>query len=227
MIDGVVASEGLLNVKKNHSLTLMPMVDQVTRAVGVLPNEIDRIVVAQGPGSYTGLRIGVTTAKTLAYTLNKELVGISSLATLAGNAYESEQVIVPLFDARRQNVYAGAYRYQKGKLVLLKADTHIAISDLLNEMKQYENVLFLGDAKKFEEEILAEMPQAVVNQNPNWDIPHGGVLAMIGSVAEPTDNIHGFLPHYLKRVEAEERWLEKIGHPEGLANEDQNYVEKI
>ncbi|WP_419349001.1 tRNA (adenosine(37)-N6)-threonylcarbamoyltransferase complex dimerization subunit type 1 TsaB, partial [Acinetobacter baumannii] len=73
---------------------------------------IDRFVVAQGPGSYTGLRIAVTTAKSFAWTMGKELVGISSLALLAGNVQETTALIVPLFDARRDNVFAGVYQWQ-------------------------------------------------------------------------------------------------------------------
>ncbi|NSS17968.1 tRNA (adenosine(37)-N6)-threonylcarbamoyltransferase complex dimerization subunit type 1 TsaB, partial [Enterococcus faecalis] len=72
-------------VKRNHSLTLMPAIDYLMSQLNLAPTAIDRFVVAEGPGSYTGLRLGVTTAKTLAYTLKKELVGISSLQTLAAN----------------------------------------------------------------------------------------------------------------------------------------------
>lgn len=74
-------------VNKNHSKTLMPAIETLMKELELTPQELDRIVVAQGPGSYTGLRIGVTTAKTLANTLKTELVGISSLKTIAGNCY--------------------------------------------------------------------------------------------------------------------------------------------
>ena len=98
-----------VNVKKNHSINLMPAIDFLMNSVDLKPADLDRIVVAQGPGSYTGLRVAVATAKTLAYALGIELVGVSSLYALAA-ATEFSGMIVPVMDARRNNVYAGFYR---------------------------------------------------------------------------------------------------------------------
>lgn len=81
--DDTVLGQIQINKQKNHSVSLMPAIDQLFSALGLTPTAIDRIAVSDGPGSYTGLRIGVTTAKTLAYTLGKELVGISSLQAIA------------------------------------------------------------------------------------------------------------------------------------------------
>ena len=98
-----------LNRKMNHSLTLMPAIESVMQASGLEPADLDRIVVAKGPGSYTGIRIAVTTAKTLAETLKIELTTVSSLAVIAGNIH-TDKLIIPMMDARRNNVYASAYR---------------------------------------------------------------------------------------------------------------------
>ena len=98
-----------VNIKKNHSITLMPAIDFLMASVDLQPSDLDRIVVAQGPGSYTGLRVAVATAKTLAYTLNIELVGVSSLYALAAAA-DLDGLVVPIMDARRNNVYAGFYK---------------------------------------------------------------------------------------------------------------------
>ncbi|MBP2855671.1 tRNA (adenosine(37)-N6)-threonylcarbamoyltransferase complex dimerization subunit type 1 TsaB, partial [Acinetobacter baumannii] len=115
---GVVEDEQILgqiqtNIKRNHSVTLMPAIDQLFADLQISPKDIDRIAVSDGPGSYTGLRIGVTTAKTIAYTLDKELVGVSSLKTIAANCIGVDKIIVSMFDARRKNVYAGAYRWKE------------------------------------------------------------------------------------------------------------------
>lgn len=104
---GVVEDEQILgqiqtNIKRNHSVTLMPAIDQLFADLQISPKDIDRIAVSDGPGSYTGLRIGVTTAKTIAYTLDKELVGVSSLKTIAANCIGVDNIIVPMFDARRK-----------------------------------------------------------------------------------------------------------------------------
>ena len=208
-------------VNKNHSQTLMPAIQTLMSDLVMQPKELERIVVAQGPGSYTGLRIGVTTAKTLADTLNIELVGISSLKVLAANCINQTGWIVPLFDARRKNVYAGAYEWQAGKLVNVLEDQHIALADLLAKLAG-QSVYFVGeDVHKFTEDIHAVLPDAQCNRVLTWDYPNGATLATLGLEAEPVA-VHTFLPDYLKRVEAEEKWLATQGEVK-----EESYVEKI
>ena len=96
--DKQVLAETTINIKKNHSITLMPAIDFLMASLDWTPKDLDRIVVAEGPGSYTGLRIAVATAKTLAHTLNIELVGMSSLLALV--PYQEEGLFVP-FDGLR------------------------------------------------------------------------------------------------------------------------------
>lgn len=217
-----IVGEYTLAIKKNHSLTLMPAVTDLMAASNWEPQHIDRLVVAQGPGSYTGLRIGVTTAKTLAYTLKKELVGISSLKSLAANCVTISGLIVPLFDARRENVYTGAYSFRDGLLETILTDRHSSMVDWLKELGEREEAIyFVGkDTEVFRSMIEAELPNATINEIPQWQIPNAVVLAQLGRSAKPTMDIHAFLPNYLKRVEAEENWLKD--HEGG-----DNYVEKI
>lgn len=219
---GKLVGEVTTTNNKNHSTTLMPAIDQLMKQVNWRPADLDRIVVAEGPGSYTGLRIGVTTAKTLAATLKIDLVGISSLKTLAANAVGYEGLIVPLFDARRKNVYAGVYRWVQGELVTVLPDRHVALADLLERLKTESNLLFLGlDCEKFQADILAELPKAQFAPTPDWDVPSGITLAALGEAAEAVSAIDAFVPQYLKRVEAEEKWL--MTHTPG----NEEYVEKI
>ena len=91
--DKQVLAETTINIKKNHSITLMPAIDFLMSSLDLTPKDLDRIVVAEGPGSYTGLRIAVATAKTLAHTLKIELVGMSSLLALLPN--QQEGLVVP------------------------------------------------------------------------------------------------------------------------------------
>lgn len=222
MEDGQVVGQLQTTGVKNHSTTLMPAIQQLVAQVNWQPADLQRIVVAQGPGSYTGLRIGVTTAKTLAYTLGIDLVGISSLQTVAANCRRVSGVIVPFFDARRQNVYGAAYRWEGNTLKEILPDQHIAMTELLEQLRSVEEVTFVGpDLEKFAEVIRETLPQATINQIPEWNHPNGIVLAELGSQAAATTDVHGFLPHYLKRVEAEEKWL--ADHQPG----DEAYVEKI
>ncbi|EOH87571.1 tRNA (adenosine(37)-N6)-threonylcarbamoyltransferase complex dimerization subunit type 1 TsaB [Enterococcus villorum] len=221
--DGNILGQIQINKKKNHSVSLMPAIEQLFQAIELEPTEVDRIVVSDGPGSYTGLRIGVTTAKTLAYTLNKELVGVSSLQAIAANCVNVEGLIVPLFDARRKNVYAGVYRQREGEIETVLEDVHISIVELLDQLKQFqEPILFVGvDVQKFTTEIEEILPTAKINHVLEWNLPNGITIATLGSKIEPTKDIQNFLPRYLKKVEAEEKWLET--HTPG----DESYVEKI
>ncbi|WP_321383430.1 tRNA (adenosine(37)-N6)-threonylcarbamoyltransferase complex dimerization subunit type 1 TsaB [uncultured Enterococcus sp.] len=219
-----ILGEYTSTTKKNHSMTLMPAITELMKTSQLKPTDIDRVVVAQGPGSYTGLRIGVTTAKTIAYTLNKELVGISSLLTLAAGCVNVESLIVPLFDARRNNVYTGAYSYNKDqqKWETVVSDHHTSLEAWLTRLSEYPSVYFVGeDVEKFRLLIEEKLPAAVINTYPQWQIPSAVVLAQLGTDAVPEKDIHQFLPLYLKRVEAEENWLKE--HSLG----DENYVEKI
>lgn len=220
--DGLILGQIQTNKKRNHSVTLMPAIDQLFTDIQLTPEEIDRIAVSDGPGSYTGLRIGVTTAKTMAYTLKKELTGVSSLKAIAANCIGIKGLIVPLFDARRKNVYAGAYRWQNDRLETVLEDVHIASEELFDQLnKQNEPIYFVGsDCQKFVLEIKETLPNAQINPVASWDIPSGVVVAQLGEEEQPAD-IQQFLPRYLKRVEAEEKWLET--HTPGA----ESYVEKI
>lgn len=221
--DDTVLGQIQINKQKNHSVSLMPAIDQLFSALGLAPTAIDRIAVSDGPGSYTGLRIGVTTAKTLAYTLGKELVGISSLQAIAANCRNVNGLIVPLFDARRKNVYAGVYRRQNGKLETVLEDVHISIEELLKQLSQFdEPILFVGtDTQKFTNEIKEVLHEAEINKVLEWDLPNGCAIATLGANREPVRDLTNFVPRYLKKVEAEEKWLET--HTPG----DERYVEKI
>lgn len=95
----------------------MPLIEWLLQQAQLKPKDLDEIIVTEGPGSYTGLRIGVTTAKTLAYTLNIRLYGVSSLKAIAAQIQYSDAYIIPVINARRQHVYAGVYQWQQGELV--------------------------------------------------------------------------------------------------------------
>ena len=119
LIDGnQVMGEYITNLKKNHSVRVMPAIETLLKDCDTLPKELDKIVVAKGPGSYTGVRIGVTIAKTLAWTLKIPLSGVSSLEALAANGRYFNGSISPLFDARRGQVYTGLYEYNNEQLTI-------------------------------------------------------------------------------------------------------------
>ncbi|RSI21361.1 tRNA threonylcarbamoyladenosine biosynthesis protein TsaB [Streptococcus sanguinis] len=186
-----------LNIKKNHSITLMPAIDFLMNSLDMKPTDLDRIAVAQGPGSYTGLRIAVATAKTLAHTLKIELVGVSSLQALIPDQVEG--LVIPIMDARRNNVYAGFYQF--GQVV--QPEAHLPLAEVL-EMAGAANqpVTFVGETAAFAEQIEAVLPQATLQPT----LPDAAAVGRIG-LGLPAQSIHDFVPNYLKRVEAEENWL--------------------
>ena len=194
--DKQVLAETTINIKKNHSITLMPAIDFLMASLDWTPKDLDRIVVAEGPGSYTGLRIAVATAKTLAHTLNIELVGMSSLLALVPR--QQEGLFVPLMDARRNNVYAGFY--ENAKPVMPEA--HLSFAEVLEKVTDAEQVTFVGEVGPFVEQIQEQLPQASYQET----LPNAANLAL-WAWDKKADSLHDFVPNYLKRVEAEENWL--------------------
>ena len=194
--DKQVLAETTINIKKNHSITLMPAIDFLMASLDWTPKDLDRIVVAEGPGSYTGLRIAVATAKTLAHTLNIELIGMSSLLSLVPR--QQEGLLVPLMDARRNNVYAGFY--ENAKPVMPEA--HLSFAEVLEKVTDAEQVTFVGEVGPFVEQIQDQLPQASYQET----LPNAANLAL-WAWDKKADSLHDFVPNYLKRVEAEENWL--------------------
>ena len=195
--DETLLAQMTLNIKKNHSITLMPAIDFLMNSLDMKPTDLDRIAVAQGPGSYTGLRMAVATAKTLAHTLKIELIGVSSLLALVPEQVEG--LVIPVMDARRNNVYAGFY--QSGQSV--RPEAHLPLAEVL-EMAGAANqsVTFVGETAAFAEQIEEALPQAAIQPT----LPDAGAIGRLG-LDLPAQSIHDFVPNYLKRVEAEENWL--------------------
>ena len=195
--DEHLLAQTTLNIKKNHSITLMPAIDFLMNSLDMKPTDLDRIAVAQGPGSYTGLRIAVATAKTLAHTLKIELVGVSSLLALVPEQVEG--LVIPIVDARRNNVYAGFY--QSGQAV--RPEAHLPLAEVLEIAgAANQSVTFVGETTAFVEQIKDALPQAAIQST----LPDASTIGRLG-LDLPAQSIHDFVPNYLKRVEAEENWL--------------------
>ena len=145
------------------------------------------------------------------------------MKAIATNCSGIEGLIVPIFDARRKNVYSAIYRQKNGDLETVLADTHISLAELLDHLKgSNESILFVGeDCQKFSAEIAENLPEATINRLAEWNIPNGATIAKMGAADDPVEDIQNFLPRYLKKVEAEEKWLET--HSPG----EESYVEKI
>lgn len=208
-----VLGEYITNLKKNHSVRIMPAIETLMRDCGKVPADLTKIVVAKGPGSYTGVRIGVTIAKTLAWTLNIPLVGVSSLEILAGGTGRYfDGMVSPLFDARRGQVYTGLYQFVNGKLTVVQQDQLVMLADWVERLSDSDKaILFVGNdlpihQAKIEEVLGSKAIFASVTEHN----PRPAELALLGKDYVGED-IHSFVPNYIRLAEAEAKWLEAKG----------------
>lgn len=157
----IVLAEYTTNDKKTHSQTLLPMLEEIRRMLNLDIQSIDAIAVAAGPGSFTGLRIGSATAKGLGLALNKPIVEVPTLQGLAYNLCGATQLICPLLDARRNQVYAGVYEFvrQDGSYCLSVAEEQCAadIHEIIEKLNALDReVIFLGDGVPVYRQLIEE-----------------------------------------------------------------------
>lgn len=205
--DGVVTGEYVTHLKKNHSIRLMPAIHSLMEETGVTPEDLDRIAVAHGPGSYTGVRIGLTTAKTMAWSLDIPVVGVSSLEAVARQGAFFEGVISPFFDARRGLVYTGLYN---SEMELIKQEQNVLMEDWLQELKALDQkVLFLSQDLSVHEQQIREVlgDRAVLPAYP-FHFSRPSLIALAGAQKEAS-SVHELVPNYLRLPEAEAKWLQQ------------------
>lgn len=205
----IVAETTLLS-KNDHSSRLMPAIHELMFHAKMKPEELDAIVVTEGPGSYTGTRIGITTAKTLAWALDIPIKTISSLKLIASsNSGVFNGLVCPFIDARRGMVYTGLYRNVQGELVKEKEEVNILFAswlDMLQEMN--EPILFLSnDIDIYKQQIEEACTNAVIPKSFNQQI-HPSHLFMLAH-DDLERSVHEVVPNYLRRTEAETKWIEK------------------
>ena len=211
--DGQLLVEENSAMAVNHSLRAMPAVEELLAKAGITPSEIDAIAVSEGPGSYTGVRIGVTIAKTLAWTLGKPLVGVSSLKALATNALFFNGLICPIIDARRNNVYAGAYRLDAGRLTEVIEDGHYSLEEFIHQLEQQEgSMLFIGkDTEMHEQQITEQLGERAMIAPLHFNLPRASSLIYMAAQSEQEADVHAFVPEYRRIAEAEANWLKEQG----------------
>ena len=133
--DGKVLASGYQDTGLTHSRTLMPSVEHLFSNTGLTLADCDAVAVAAGPGSFTGIRIGVAAAKGLAFGADKPAVGVSTLAAMARNVAFTDGLIVCCMDARRQQIYNALFEAKDGQLTRLTEDRAIALADLAEELR--------------------------------------------------------------------------------------------
>ncbi|MGM9986891.1 MAG: tRNA (adenosine(37)-N6)-threonylcarbamoyltransferase complex dimerization subunit type 1 TsaB [Bacillaceae bacterium] len=204
-----VIGEFVSNVKKNHSIRLMPAIETLLQECDIKPADLDKIVVAKGPGSYTGVRIGVTVAKTLAWSLNIPIVGVSSLAALAASGRYFDGYVCPIFDARRGQVFTGLYKYEDNQLVEVEQDQNILLTTWVEQLKAYDKpILFIGNDVSLHEQTIKEIMggQAIIAPIV-YHNPRPSELGILGMNQAAEENVHALVPNYIRMAEAEANWL--------------------
>lgn len=211
--DGELLAEETSAMAVNHSLRAMPAIEELLTKAGLEPAGIDAIAVSEGPGSYTGVRIGVTIAKTLAWTLGKPLVGVSSLKVLAANAAFFNGIICPIVDARRNNVYAGAYQWNAGQLTGVIEDGHYSLEEFIHKLEKQEGpLLFIGkDTAMHEQQIVERLGEHAKIAPFHVNLPRASSLIYIATQSEQESDVHAFVPEYRRIAEAEANWLKEQG----------------
>lgn len=198
-----LVSEVNLNIKLNHSDTVMTSIDSLFELSGYTIKDVDRIAVSTGPGSFTGIRVGVGAAKGMAYSLQVPIVGVNELDLIAHLAGNTDKRIISTIDARKERVYYCDYS--------LDADGHIKkhgeyrdgeLTVLLEEFPEGD-LLFLGDASIIYRERLKELAGSRAFFNPkSLSIPRASVMAEIAVTMDPDDLVH-LEPYYHSKTQAE------------------------
>ena len=190
--------------RNNQSEILMTRIEEMMAECSLKPADLERIAVSVGPGSYTGIRVGVAAAKSLGYALDILVVGVSSLEVMA-MATVSYDLRIPMIDARRDTVFAGVYDYD-GTVII--PDGHYKREKLIDELSsnvfESDIVSFIGDGAVNHKEILLEKwPHANVVSESELERSKAEVLATLAANRSPQENIHALVPNYLRKTEAE------------------------
>ena len=212
--NGTVLCSAYQNTGLTHSRTLMPLVDGMLRAADLTCADMGLIAVSHGPGSFTGLRIGVSAAKGLAWTLELPCCGVSTLLAMAQNLRHMDGcTIICAMDARRSQIYNAVFRCEKGQLTRLTEDRAIALSQLAEEWKNDENTkIVVGDGAQLCYTYLQQQGIACRMAPPALQMQNAVGVALAAeelSADGKTVSAHELVPVYLRLSQAERERLAK------------------
>lgn len=193
-----------------HSRTLLPMAEDMLKNAELGLEKVDVFAVAYGPGSFTGIRIGVSTVKGLAWATEKPCVGVSTLEAMAWHGLAAGGYICPVMDARRSQVYNGLFKIEGEKPIRLCEDRAIALPLLGDELKKLDAPVFLvGDGAELTAAYLKEqgLPYVLAPDNLRWQSAWGVAMAAMDKTPGNADEL---LPVYLRLSQAERERQERL-----------------
>lgn len=209
--DGHVLAEYDISVGLTHSEGLMPQMDQMFSRTGIKKEEIDRIAVSMGPGSFTGLRIGLAAAEAMAYAWKCGICGVNTLEAMAFNIPVEGIVLAPVLDAQKGNYYTAFYRWQAGVLQEIRPVEMTDGDTLLRQLLELEApVILMGECGKLAKK---ELPSGISVAPEQVRLPKASSVAMAaeGKPALTGEEIFTLRPYYIRKSEAEELWDKR--HP--------------
>lgn len=238
--DDQTIAEYTTNFKKTHSQTLLPMIDEMTRMVEIDLSTVDAIAISGGPGSFTGLRIGSATAKGLGLALDKPLIHVPTLDAMAYGVYGCGDIICPIMDARRSQVYTGLYTFvnkdseqdalhEQPAFRVLRVQMAVSVDELIRHLNVYrKRVVFLGDGVPVYKDKLEEGLKVPYSFAPSFmNRQRAAVVGMLGIryfQMGRTETAAEHRPEYLRvsQAERERAQREKNAVPEirRMAKED-------
>lgn len=213
--DNKLLGEITFNYKKQHSVILMTMIDNLLNNINKTIADIDGFAVSKGPGSFTGLRIGMSTVKGLSQGTNKPFVSISSLDALAYNLAYSDGLLCPILNALRGNVYTALYSFEGSKLKRLSDYMVISMDELITMLKEKNKAItFIGDGTYiFEQLIKASLPNAKFAP-ASLNLTRAAALGELGLeklLLGEEDNLYTSAPIYIRKSQAEREYEERTG----------------
>lgn len=198
LVSQVIQCSGL-----THSRTLLPMAEDLLKNAETEMKQIDCFAVAQGPGSFTGIRIGIATVKGLAWAAEKPCIGVSTLAAMAWNGLTAGGLVCAVMDARRNEVYNALFRIEEGRPVRVCADRAVSLAQLAQELRELgESPFLVGDGAELTAAFLRECGQEFryAPENLRWQNAWGVAMESAGKPAVSSQEL---LPVYLRLSQAE------------------------
>ena len=203
--------EYTISQEMSHSENLIPMVKELLLNLHLKIHDIDLYGVAIGPGSFTGLRIGVAAVKSFAHLFQKPIVGVSTLEAMAYNLPHNK-IVVPMIDARRDRVYTGVYSWENGILKTIKADDVVEMEQLLKELKAYETIVVNGDGSLLHKDRLIQTLKDVKFSTKGQNVCKASSiceLALIAYNKNKLDDFYTLAPDYLRETQAQRELNER------------------
>ena len=209
--DGKILSEFYINTKQTHSQTLMPMAEAVLRLSAKTLDDVDCLAVSAGPGSFTGVRIGVSCVKGLAMARNIPCAGVSTLRAMAENARGMDGVVCAVMEARCGQVYNALFRVENGEIERLCADRALPISELYAECKAYgDKLLLVGDGAALCHKTVSAFGARLLQPQQQFQRASGVAIAAQEQLcAGQTVTPDALMPIYLRLPQAERELKKK------------------